>query len=202
MFPSTVLSCLAMHGKFESACSLFKFMRQDRIQPTAITFQKLALAAQKSDCSAKLIVEYMNEILSGLKENEKDIMMSGPIYNSIIRAYGSLNDPNSALRVFESIDRVNAQVLSSILFVCSSVSPARWQDAIIILHTSDIVVGAAGRGRIEYGALTYAVIACAKENEWKVRRTADTLHSSCDQGYQHFLLHLIRRDSISLIYMV
>eukprot|EP01083_Nonionella_stella_P084611 234275_1 len=74
---------------------------------------------------------------------------------------------DDALRIFEMIEGVNAQCLSSMLYVCSAVSPARWEDAILLLHTSDIVPGASNRGRIDYSALSYAVIACAKENEWE-----------------------------------
>ena len=162
-----VLSTLASQDKFEEACSIFKIMKQDKVEPTGITFQKLALAAQKCDCSAEVIAEYLEEVLRQLNDYDSRAM---PIDNSLIRAYGTLNDFDSALRVFESIDRVNAQILSSMLFVCSTVSPVRWQDAIILLHSSDIVAGAAGRGRIEHSALNYAVIACSKENQWEVRR--------------------------------
>ena len=162
------MSALASRGKFDEACSMFRIMKKDRVEPTAITFQKLALACQKCDCPAKTIVECLEEVLSQLDDYERRAMMSGPVHNMLIREYGNLNDFDNALRVFESIDRVNAQILNSILFVCSAVSPVRWQDAIILLHTSDIVAGAAGRGRIEYSALSCAVIACSKENQWKV----------------------------------
>lgn len=144
-------------------------MKHDEVCPTAITFQKLALACQKSSCPPETVVECLEGVLCQLNDHERNAMISGPIYNRLIRAYGKLNDFDNSLRIFESIDSTNAQILSSMLFVCSAVTPVRWQDAIIILHTSDIVVGAAGRGNIEYSALSYAVIACSKENQWKVR---------------------------------
>ena len=147
------MSALASRGKFDEACSMFRIMKKDRVEPTAITFQKLALACQKCDCPAKTIVECLEEVLSQLDDYERRAVMSGPVHNMLIREYGNLNDFDNALRVFESIDRVNAQILNSILFVCSAVSPVRWQ---------------AGRGRIEYSALSCAVIACSKENQWKV----------------------------------
>ncbi len=161
------MSVLASRGRFEEACSLFRIMKNDGVGPTPITFQKLAIAHQNTDCSADKIVDCFEKILSQLNDNERRVMLSGPIYNTLIREYGNLNDYDNALRVYESIDRVNAQILNSILFVCSTVSPVRWQDAIILLHSSDIVVGAAGRGRIEYSALSSAVIACSKENQWQ-----------------------------------
>ena len=44
---------------------------------------------------------------------------------------------------------------------------ARWCEAIFLLHTSDIITGALGRGNVEYSALSYSVIACSKENQWE-----------------------------------
>jgi len=162
-----VLSTLASIGKFEEACSIFRIMKKDEVRPTVTTFQKLVSGCQNSDCSAEIIVKCFEGILTQLNEHERRAVMSGPVYTSLIKAYGELNDFDEAFRVFDSIDRANAQILSSMLFVCSAVSPVRWQDAIIILHTSDVVAGAVGRGRIEYSALSYAVIACSKVNQWQ-----------------------------------
>jgi len=159
---------LGSQGKEEAACSLFRLMKHDKVILAATTFQKLALACQKSSSPPDSLVECLESVLGLLSDFERRAIISGPIYDSLIRAYGKLNDFDNALRIFESLDRTNAQILSSMLFVCSTVNPVKWQDAIIILHTSDIVTGATGRGRIEYSALSYAVIACSKENQWKV----------------------------------
>jgi pentatricopeptide repeat protein len=163
------MSVLAARGRFKEACTIFQIMKKDGVKPTVITFQKLVLACQKSNTSSKEIAGNLENILTRLDDYEKKAVMSGPVYNMLIRTYGNLNDFDNALRIYQSVDRASTQILNSILFVCSAVSPVRWQDAIILLHTSDIVDGAAGRGQIEYSALSYAVIACSKENQWQVR---------------------------------
>ncbi len=163
-----VISTLSQAGSFLEACAVFKGMKQDGINPTRITMQNLALVSQKCDCPLNLVAKELETILSYLSPSESQSLFSGQIYDSLMRTYGKMNDFDSALRVFDSINRVNALCLSSILYVSSAVTPARWEDAIILLHSSDIVPGASNRGRIDYSALSYAAIACAKENEWEV----------------------------------
>ena len=79
-----------------------------------------------------------------------------------------VGDPVNAIRIFNELEQTDAECLSSILFVCSISSPSRYKEAIMILHTSDIVHGARGPGFVETEALSYAVIACSKENQWEV----------------------------------
>lgn len=159
-----VISSLAEQGKLEAACSLFQLMKKEGIAPTVTTFQRLSLAVQNSDCPPETAIRSLESVLDILNDFELRASISGPIYNSLIRLYGSINDFEKALYTYENVDHANAAILSSILFVCSSVKPVRWQDAIIILHTSDIVENAMGRGKIEYSALSYAIIACSKQN--------------------------------------
>ena len=129
------------------------------------------MAAQKCTTSSHYVISTaLNDIVCHyLNGEERNASISGNIYDTLIRTYGKMDAYDDAVRIFEMIQSANAQCLSSMLYVCSVVSPARWEDAIFLLHTSDIVPGASNRGRIDYSALSYAVIACAKENEWEVR---------------------------------
>lgn len=162
-----VISVLSSQGRLQQVCHLLDMAKKDNVKPNALTFQKITLACQKSGCSADVVAGYLQQILNDLDESERSVDKCGPLYNCLIRAYGKQNDFESALRVFEDIDRADTQILSSMLFVCSTVNPVRWQDAIIILHSSDIVTGSRGKGRVEYSALSYAVIACSKTNQWQ-----------------------------------
>jgi len=162
-----VISALSSQGRLQQVCQILDMAKKNNVKPNSLTFQKVVLACQKSDCSTEVVVGYLQQILKDLDESERTMDKCGPIYNSLIRAYGKLNDFESALRVFEEIDIADTEILSSILFVCATVKPVRWQDAIIILHSSDIVTGSKGKGRVEYSALSYAVIACSKMNQWQ-----------------------------------
>ncbi len=155
---------------FKESLSLFHEMKLRNIPTSSITFQQLAAAATKSNIEMTNILVELEIVLSTLNNKERDVEQSGAIYNILIRGYGSIGDFNSALSTFNSLDRSNAMCLSAILFVCSMSTPARWNEALMIIHTSDIVVGAEGPGNIESMALSYAIISCSKENQWEVRR--------------------------------
>ena len=110
----------------------------------------------------------LETIMSLLEPAERHVKMSGPIIESLIQSYGSIGKYQDAIRVFQSIEGTTDEpCLSAILYVCSIATPVRWEDAVFLLHVSDIVVGSQGRGQVEMMALSYAVVACAKENEWE-----------------------------------
>jgi pentatricopeptide repeat domain-containing protein 1 len=50
--------------------------------------------------------------------------------------------------------------------VCASSTPARWEEAILILHNSDIDKDAVGPANINAHALNYAIFACTKADQW------------------------------------
>ena len=164
-----VISSLAAHGYLEKAFELYLEMKLKRIAPTLATFQKLATAARKSYSRNGIpaAVKILEKIVMTLNAKEFQVIMSGPIFGTLIRAYGLLNEYDKAAQIFKSLDSTNGQCLSAMLYVCSTSSPARWQDALVIIHCSDIIIGRKGPSHIEANALSYAMIACAKENEWE-----------------------------------
>lgn len=164
-----MIATFAKNGMFKEATLLFHDMKQKHIPSSTTTFQQLAIAATKSNFEVENIVDGLENILTTLNKQERHVRESGPIYDALIRGYGYLGNFDDALRVFNSITQTSALCLSSILFVCSITSPARWNEAVIILHSSYVVAGAQGPGKIEAMALSYAMIACSKENQWQVR---------------------------------
>uniref|UniRef100_A0A7S4RNZ8 Smr domain-containing protein n=3 Tax=Ditylum brightwellii TaxID=49249 RepID=A0A7S4RNZ8_9STRA len=110
----------------------------------------------------------LEQIIINMDRSERHVKISGPIFESLIRTFGTNRQYKDARRVFNMIEGpTNAGCLSAVLYACSAANPSRWRDATDILHSSDIVAGASGPARIESLALSYAVIACARENEWK-----------------------------------
>ena len=97
---------------------------------------------------------------------EKTVTVGGSIIEALIKVYAAQAQFDKALRTFNTITgRVDGQCLRAILFACSIADPPRWEDAVAILHTSDIVESNSGPGRIDQVALGFAVTACAKANQ-------------------------------------
>jgi len=164
----SVLATLAKNGMFQAAKSLFHEMKRKYVPTSSTTFQQLALAAARSNIENSIILDGLEEILATLSKQERNVEESGAIYNFLIRGYGSMGKFDDSMRIFNSLERSNTMCLCAILFVCSISTPARWNEALLIIHTSDIVAGAEGPGNIESTGLSYAIIACSKENQWEV----------------------------------
>lgn len=102
-------------------------------------------------------------------ENEEiTVRFGGPVFEALISIYGAQGLFDQALRVFELINgQVDGPCLHSILLACGTVSPPRWEVAIAILHSSDIVAGTTGPGKIDQKALSNTIIACCKANQYE-----------------------------------
>lgn len=99
---------------------------------------------------------------------ERTVHTGGPVLEALISAYGSQGLFDEALQTFDTIaGRVDGPCLRAILLACSMASPARWLDAVTILHSSDIVEGTSGPGKIDQIALSTSIIACSKANEFE-----------------------------------
>ncbi len=97
---------------------------------------------------------------------EKTVGIGGSILEALIGAYGAQSQFDKALKTFYAIvGRVDGPCLRAILLACSTANPLRWEDAIDILHTSDIVEDNSGPGCVDQVALGYAISVCAKANE-------------------------------------
>lgn len=161
-----MFSALAPGGHFKDACHLYDLMIQNNISPTIMTFRALAKCAENS-IEHLAVTEIIDGLEGILRRSNVNVELSSAIYNILILMYGQVNDFENAIRTYKGSKSADPCSLASILYVSSTVSPARYEDAIILLHTSDIVPGARGRAMIDSKALSYAIIACAKENEWE-----------------------------------
>lgn len=94
--------------------------------------------------------------------------IGGPILEALIRQYGAGGKYAEALCTFEQIQGpVDAKCLQAMLYACSAGEPPRWEDALSLLHTSDIVEGTRGPAKVDFKTLSYAVLACTKANQWE-----------------------------------
>lgn len=101
--------------------------------------------------------------------SDRQAKVGGSVIEALIRAYASEPDGYSdCKRSFSMINGpVDAACLCAMLYACTKAEPSRWKDAVSILHSSDIVTGAAGPARIDVRALSYAILACATEDQWE-----------------------------------
>jgi len=103
-----------------------------------------------------------------MDRSERSMGCGGAIFVMLLGVYGQLGLVDDALDVFYGImGQKDATCLRSVLLTCSLANPPRWQEAVSILHTSDIVEESSGPGRIDQGALSYAIMACSKANEFE-----------------------------------
>lgn len=111
----------------------------------------------------------LEHILSLMNPNEMRANVGGlPILEALIRQYGAGGKYAEARRVFELIKGpVDARCLRAIIYACSVGEPPRWEDALSLLHTSDIVEGTRGPAKVDSKALSYAMLACAKADQWQ-----------------------------------
>ena len=127
-------------------------------QRFAMIIHSMESITERQDC--------LQRIVSLMSPTEKTVAVGGSILEELIKVYATQSQFDEALRTFNTITgRVDGQCLRAILFACSTADPPRWEDAIAILHTSDIVESNSGPGRIDQVALGYAVIACTKANQ-------------------------------------
>lgn len=111
---------------------------------------------------------FLENIFELMDNSERMCAAGGPIFAGLISAYGLLGHVDDALELFSGIDgQLDAVCLRSILLACSRANPPRWEEAISILHTSDIVDDSYGPGLIDQSALSYAIMACSKANEYR-----------------------------------
>ena len=122
---------------------------------------------KKSETENKTAI--LEHIYNATRVKERSVDISGPVTEALIRAYGQEGSYEKAKLVFDSIEGpTDGSCLRAVLFACAKAEPSsRWEEAISILHSSDITAGAIGPGGMEQGALSSAIIACAKADRWE-----------------------------------
>jgi hypothetical protein len=110
----------------------------------------------------------LEHILSLMNPYEMRANVGGPILEALIRQYGAGGKYAEARGVYELINGpVDAKCLRAMIYACSAGEPPRWEDALSLLHTSDIVEGTRGPAKVDSKALSYAMLACAKADQWQ-----------------------------------
>lgn len=129
--------------------------------------QRIATVIQSVE-SLDMQESYMNRIVNKIDTENRTVINDGPILEALINFYGSHGRFDEALEVFDSISgRIDGPCLRAILIACTNASPVRWIDAVGIIHTSDIVEGSSGPGKVDQVALGNAIIACCKADEFE-----------------------------------
>ena len=103
-----------------------------------------------------------------LDATEMKVSMTGPLLEALILAYGMNDRFDDALWVFGMIHGpTGGPCLRAILSACSLADPPRWKTALNLLHSSDVAEGAGGPTRMDFRALAFAIITCAKADQWE-----------------------------------
>jgi pentatricopeptide repeat domain-containing protein 1 len=111
----------------------------------------------------------LEHVLTLMSPSDMRASVGGAILEALIRQYGAGGKYTEARRVFDQIQGpTDAYCLRAMLYACSAGEPPRWEDALSILHTSDIVDGTRGPAKgVDAKALSYAMLACAKADQWE-----------------------------------
>jgi len=162
-----VISALCDHGNADRALAMYEEMKHHGFMLSAGTSKRLVAVIQSSENPDDRI-ELLVRIVDRMNTRERTSRIGGALFEALISAYGSQGRFEEALRTYETIiGRVDGPCLRAILLACGQASPARWLDAATILHTSDIVEGTSGPGKIDQIALSNAIIACSKADQFE-----------------------------------
>jgi len=195
-----VISSLAQHGLHREALYIYYEMKKKGLSATRKTYQKVAFAvrnSRESELFESLTRQaaLLEGVLSGMSDRDKEVAIGGPLFESLLAVYGEIlsssnggsgmHEKQRAFRAarmtFDSIvGSVDDACLTAMLAVCSAASPSNWNEAVTLLHSSDIICGEArGPGKVTKRALSNAVIACAKANEWGEGLNLIELYGNC-----------------------
>jgi hypothetical protein len=132
------------------------------------THQILVYAIDHS-CDIKLTSQkkaaLLNEELSAMPVKDWSVKVGGPLFQSIIRNHGNVTESVSSYQAarmtFDSIiGPVDDACLCAMLHVCSSVKPAKWNKAIILIYSIIVYDAQMSGSMVSSRALSLAITAC------------------------------------------
>ncbi|GKY92198.1 hypothetical protein MPSEU_000191000 [Mayamaea pseudoterrestris] len=125
-----------------AAINLFQKMNETR---TRTTFGYMAKALFTITDNVMKIV-YIQMITDTMTRNDWKAEIGGPVIEATINAYGALGCYTDARAFYDKIEGpADAACLRAMLFACSTAQPQpQWQDALDMLHSSDILTGTRG----------------------------------------------------------
>jgi hypothetical protein len=125
----------------------------------ASTIRKLKVIEEKE--------QMLEQILNSMDSEDRMIRVGGPIFEALRSFFGEQRRFDDSSRVFEMIrGPIDGPCLRAMLFACCTTSPPKWEDAVSILHSSDIVIGTSGPGKMDQVALSNAIVACSKAEQF------------------------------------
>ena len=142
-----VISALSKRGLHREALYFYFEMQKLGFLCTRNVYSKLAFAINNARdpevfASPRKKAALLEGVLSRMSERDRSVSVGGPLFEMLIRCHGNKAEQGSshtaARLVFDQIEGpVDNACLSAMLRVYSSVS--MWEEAIMVLHCSDIV---------------------------------------------------------------
>jgi len=167
-----VISLFSQLGMHREALYFYYEMNNLGLSASRKTYQRLVFAINNSRdrelaLSCKRKAALLEGVLSHMPNVDRSIDIGGSVFLSLIRNYGNITDSttsySNARKVFDSIvGAADDKCLAALLRICS-LSNDKANEAIMLLHSSDVV---SSPGLVSGRALSYAVIACAKSDQW------------------------------------
>jgi pentatricopeptide repeat protein len=150
------------------AISLFQAMKKRGHNVMPVTMKRIVAALSDPRIPADGREMYLLQILDLLDDKEMSVKVSGPLFEALISHYGTIGDVDSAVDIAGRIrGHLNAPCLRALLLAYSSTTPVRWEEAVEVLHSSDITDGSLGPGLIDQIALGHALLACSKAGRYE-----------------------------------
>ncbi|KAI2512794.1 PPR repeat [Fragilaria crotonensis] len=164
-----VIAAIACHGRALEAIQLFAEMKDKSLATNAKIFGRLAESIHRTSLQDKSTdtLSLLESVLGHMSPSDFSVKVAGPILEALILEYGMSDRFDDALSVFERISGpTNGPCLRAILSACA-LAPDRWEVALDLLHSCDIVEGARGPARLDMRAIGFAMLACSKSGQWE-----------------------------------
>ena len=162
----------------EEALDLFKEMLAGGVAPTRTTYRRLADIFKLLHSKEKQMGFFL-AIFETMGTRDLSTDVGGPILAPLITLLGEADRYDEAKKLFDgAFGSIDGPSLRAILLAASRASPPRWEDALEILHTSDIFSETSGPGKVDQVALGYAIIACSKADEFYEALTVLQLYAT------------------------
>jgi pentatricopeptide repeat protein len=164
-----ILSALCDNGMYTKALEIFDLIKDRGFQVSAVGMKRLVFATIQSSKEpfAEDKETIFLRILRRLDPHERQLKISGPVFEALISLYGSIGDIEQVLHVKEQINGcLDAACLRATLLSYTRCSKGRWPEAVELLHTT-IVEGSPTPERIDQIALSNVLLVCSRADEYE-----------------------------------
>ena len=164
-----VIAAVVCQGRAVEAIQLFTEMKSKGLATSSKIFGRLAESIHRTSQQDESTdtLSLLESVLRLMSPSDFSVKVAGPILEALILEYGMSDRFDDALSLFERISGpTNGPCLRAILSACA-LAPDRWEVALDLLHTCDIVEGARGPARVDMRAIGFAMLACSKSGQWE-----------------------------------